>query len=34
MSGAPIETLAEKLIQMALDGGGADNISVIVVDVI
>lgn len=34
LSGAPIETLAEKLVQMALDGGGADNISVIVIDVI
>ncbi|MCR8723342.1 PP2C family protein-serine/threonine phosphatase [Frigidibacter sp. ROC022] len=34
MVGAPIETLTEKLIQMALDGGGADNISVIVIDVI
>jgi serine/threonine protein phosphatase PrpC len=31
--GAPIETVSEKLVQMALDGGGADNISVIVVDV-
>lgn len=30
---APIETLAERLMQLALDGGGADNISVIVVDV-
>ena len=34
LSGAPIETLAEKLIQMALKGGGADNISVIIVDVV
>lgn len=34
IAGAPIETLAEKLIGMALDGGGADNVSVIVVDVI
>lgn len=32
--GAPIETLADRLISFALDGGGADNISVIVVDVI
>lgn len=31
--GAPIETLADRLMQLALDGGGADNISVIVVDV-
>lgn len=31
---APIETLAEQLIQLALDGGGADNVSVIAVDVI
>jgi serine/threonine protein phosphatase PrpC len=34
MTGAPIETVSEKLVQIALDGGGADNISVIVVDVI
>lgn len=34
MTGAPIETVSEKLIKMALDGGGADNISVIVVDVV
>jgi serine/threonine-protein phosphatase Stp1 len=33
MQGAPIETVCEKLIKMALDGGGADNVSVIVVDV-
>lgn len=33
MSGAPIETVSEKLLTIALDGGGADNISVIVVDV-
>ncbi|MDT8857528.1 protein phosphatase 2C domain-containing protein [Paracoccaceae bacterium Fryx2] len=31
---APIETVCEGLVQMALDGGGADNISVIVVDVV
>lgn len=31
--GAPIETVSQKLVQMALDGGGGDNISVIVVDV-
>lgn len=30
---APLETLADRLIQIALTGGGADNISVIVVDV-
>lgn len=30
---APLETVADKLIQHALDGGGADNISVIVVDI-
>jgi protein phosphatase/serine/threonine-protein phosphatase Stp1 len=29
----PIETVAERLVQVALDGGGADNVSVIVVDV-
>lgn len=28
----PIETVADQLVQVALDGGGADNISVIVVD--
>jgi serine/threonine protein phosphatase Stp1 len=33
VTGAPIETVAERLMQLALDGGGADNISVIVVDV-
>jgi serine/threonine-protein phosphatase Stp1 len=33
MKGAPIETVSEKLVKIALDGGGADNISVIVVDV-
>jgi len=30
----PIETVAETLLQIALDGGGADNVSVIVVDVV
>lgn len=30
----PIETVSDRLIQIALDGGGADNISVIVVDVL
>jgi len=32
--GAPLETVCDRLLQMALQGGGADNISVIVVDVI
>jgi len=31
---APIETLCDKLLQIALDGGGGDNISVIVIDVV
>jgi serine/threonine-protein phosphatase Stp1 len=30
---APIETVSERLLQHALDSGGADNISIIVVDV-
>jgi serine/threonine protein phosphatase PrpC len=34
MAGAPIETVSETLLNIALDGGGADNISVIVVDVL
>ena len=34
MSGTPIETVSEKLLQIALEAGGADNISIIVVDVI
>lgn len=34
MSGAPIETVADKLLKLALDGGGADNVSIIVVDVV
>ncbi|MGB5556680.1 MAG: protein phosphatase 2C domain-containing protein [Paracoccaceae bacterium] len=34
MTGAAIETVVDKLLQIALDGGGADNISIIVVDVI
>ena len=34
LDGAPIETVADKLLQIALDAGGEDNISVIVVDVI
>ncbi len=29
----PIETVSDRLIQIALDGGGADNISAIVIDV-
>ena len=33
VNGAPIETVVEKLLNMALDGGGQDNISIIVVDV-
>ncbi|MEM0937140.1 MAG: protein phosphatase 2C domain-containing protein [Pseudomonadota bacterium] len=34
LAAEPIETIAESLQQLALDGGGADNISIIVVDVI
>jgi protein phosphatase/serine/threonine-protein phosphatase Stp1 len=30
---APIETIADRLMSFALDAGGADNISIIVVDV-
>lgn len=30
---APIETVSDRLLQFALDGGGADNISIIVVDI-
>lgn len=33
LSRDPIETVSDSLLQVALDGGGADNISVIVVDV-
>ena len=33
LSGVPIEVVTENLVQMALDRGGADNVSVIVVDV-
>lgn len=33
VASAPIETVTDKLLQIALDGGGGDNISVIVVDV-
>lgn len=32
--GAPLEVVTDALIQMALDRGGADNVSVIVVDVV
>lgn len=34
MAGTPIETVSDKLLQIALDAGGADNISIIVVDVV
>lgn len=34
IAGVPIETVTEKLLGLALDGGGADNISIIVVDVV
>lgn len=34
LDGAPIEYIADDLVALALDGGGADNISVIVVDVL
>ena len=34
LASEPIETVADALQQVALDGGGADNISVIVVDVL
>ncbi|MEX0285066.1 MAG: PP2C family serine/threonine-protein phosphatase [Paracoccaceae bacterium] len=30
----PLETVSDQLVQLALDGGGADNISVIVIDVL
>jgi serine/threonine protein phosphatase PrpC len=33
LSALPIETVSDQLIQMALTGGGADNITVIVLDV-
>lgn len=31
---APLETAADQLVQIALDGGGADNITVLVIDVL
>lgn len=34
MRDTPIEVVADKLMTIALDGGGADNISIIVVDVV
>lgn len=34
LSSEPIETITETLLQIALDGGGADNISVIVIDIV
>ena len=34
MTNAPIETVSGKLLDIALNGGGADNISIIVVDTI
>jgi serine/threonine protein phosphatase PrpC len=33
LQGAPIETVADRLLQIALDGGAQDNVSIIVVDV-
>lgn len=33
VTGTPVERVAQNLLQLALDGGGADNVSVIVVDV-
>ncbi len=33
LSREPLETVVDRLIQIALDGGGADNISVVVVDI-
>ncbi|WP_102107676.1 PP2C family protein-serine/threonine phosphatase [Oceaniglobus roseus] len=32
--GTPIETVGDKLLKIALDGGGQDNISLVVVDVV
>lgn len=33
MADTPIEDLADRLVQVALDGGGADNVSIIAVDI-
>lgn len=33
LGGTPLETVGDRLIQIALDGGGADNITAVVVDV-
>jgi protein phosphatase/serine/threonine-protein phosphatase Stp1 len=33
MNTEPLETVVDRLIQIALDGGGADNITVVVVDI-
>ncbi|MFY0312242.1 PP2C family protein-serine/threonine phosphatase, partial [Leisingera sp. D0M16] len=33
LGGTPLETVGDRLIQFALDGGGADNITAVVVDV-
>lgn len=34
LSSSPIETVADQLQQLALDGGGADNVSIIVIDIV
>lgn len=34
LSSEPIETVADRLQQIALDGGGSDNISIIVIDIV
>lgn len=34
LSQMPIETVADQLIQIALNGGGADNVTVVVVDIL
>ncbi|PWR01184.1 serine/threonine-protein phosphatase [Meridianimarinicoccus roseus] len=34
LKAAPIETVTDRLLQIALDGGGKDNISIIVLDVL
>lgn len=34
LSEMPIETVSDQLVQIALDGGGADNITVIVLDIL